>query len=62
MNIESIVQSVTVTSSLTLSLPKYFFWVIWDDLYISDYKMNLSEFFRNFQNARHVEFQVSILT
>ena len=56
MIIENNVQSPTVTSSLTSSkLKKVFSKVIYDDLSISDVKINPSKIFRNFQNGRHFQ-------
>ena len=63
MNIEDNLQSLTVTSSLTSSILKWSFsGVIFDDLPISDVKINPSKIFRNFQNGRHFQVRTSFST
>ena len=63
MNIGDNVQSLTVTSSLTSSILKWSFsGAIFDDLPISDVKINPSKIFRNFQNGRHFQVRTSLST
>ena len=43
-------------------IKKYFFGIIWDDLVISEVKLNLYLTFKNFQNGRHFELVTNFFT
>ena len=47
---------------MTSSLWKYFFCIIWDDLFISEVKLKLCLIFQNFQNGRHFELATKFFT
>ena len=43
-------------------MKKYFFCIIWDDLFISEVKLKLCLIFQNFQNGGHFEFATNFFT
>ena len=55
MNIEGRLWCHPVTSSMTSSSWKYFFGIIWDDIFIFEVKLKLCFIFQNFQSCRHFE-------
>ena len=61
-NIEGRLWGHPVTSSMTSSSWKYFFCIIWDDLFISDVKLKLCLIFQNFQNGRYFELATNFFT
>ena len=61
-NIESRFWSHPVTSSMTSSSWKYFFGIIWDDLFISEGKLKLCLIFQNFRNGHYFELATNLFT
>ena len=61
-NIEGRLWGHTVTSSMTSSSWKYFFGIIWDNIFISEVKLKLCSIFQNFQNGRHFELATYFFT
>ena len=55
MNIEGQLWGHPVTSSMTSSSWKILFSIIWDDIFISDFKLKLCLIFEKNQNGRHFE-------
>ena len=51
-----------VTSSMTSSSWKYFFSIIWDDLFISEVQLKLCLIFQNFQNVHYFEVATNFYT
>ena len=51
-----------VTSSMTSSSWKYFFGIIWDDLFISEVKLKLCLIFQKFQHGRYFELATNFFT
>ena len=59
-NIEGRLWGHPVTFSMTSSSYKYFFGIIWDDIFISEVKLKLCFIFRNFQNG-HFELATNFI-